>query len=193
MCCDSLKTALNSDKESLASRLEKSLRIVPDFPKPGIRFRDLTPALQDAALCSDILGWMEAHARSSEIDVVAGIESRGFFFGFALAQRLGLPFVPIRKEGKLPSATFRVVYQLEYGEAALEIHRDALKPGARVLIHDDLHATGGTLMAATQLVRKCNALPALALVLTDLAFLRGPGASLQADFPLVSLVTLNCF
>lgn len=189
MYSQSLKAALSFDKTELAQRFEKALRLVPDFPKPGVLFRDLMPVLKDPLLCADILAWMAAEVEPYQPSAIAGIESRGFFFGFALAQRLSLPFIPIRKEGKLPAATYRATYQLEYGEAVLEIHQDAFKPNDRVVIHDDLLATGGTLGAAAELIRQCGARPVLALMLSDLAYLRRKDSTHVSEMPLVSLYT----
>lgn len=187
MSSESLKAALSSEKTELTRRFESALRLVPDFPRSGVLFRDITPVLHDPALCADILDWMATAAASFKPTAIAGIESRGFFFGFALAQKLGLPFVPLRKEGKLPAATYRAAYQLEYGKASLEIHQDALKPEDRVVIHDDLLATGGTLNAATELIRQCGARPVLALVLTDLGLQRLDSVRGEPDVPLLSL------
>lgn len=154
-------------------RLLDAIRTVPDFPKPGIMFRDITTLLKDPAafrLATDLLA---DRYRTAQIGVVAGIESRGFILGAALADRLGVGFVPIRKPGKLPAATLRQSYELEYGTDAVEIHRDALQPGARVLLHDDLLATGGTLSAACSLVDSLGGVIAGIAVLIELSFLNG--------------------
>lgn len=187
MSSEFLKTALSSEKTELAQRFEKALRLVPDFPVRGVLFRDLMPVLQNPLLCNDILDWMAAVVEPFKPTAIAGIESRGFFFGFALAQKLCLPFVPLRKEGKLPAATYRASYRLEYGEAALEIHQDALQSSDRVVIHDDLLATGGTLSAAAELVRQCGAKPVLALVLTHLGLQQRRYIERKMDIPVISL------
>jgi adenine phosphoribosyltransferase len=137
--------------------LEEKIRCIPDFPKPGILFRDITTLLLDAAAFCEVIDRLEAHYKDKKIDKVVGIESRGFIFGAPLALRLGCGFVPIRKPGKLPSETAYVEYSLEYGTDRIEIHLDAIRPGDRVLIVDDLLATGGTAAAARSLVEKLGA------------------------------------
>jgi adenine phosphoribosyltransferase len=138
----------------ISTKLENSLRDIADFPKPGILFKDITPILKDASLCTEVIDEFVSRLEGIQIDVIAGIESRGFLFGLMLANKLGIPFVPIRKKGKLPFNTVAESYDLEYGSATLEIHTDAIFSGQRVLIHDDLLATGGTVGAATRLVQK---------------------------------------
>jgi adenine phosphoribosyltransferase len=155
------------------NELKKLIREVPDYPKPGILFYDLTTLLQDKEgfhiliekLCDKFVG--------KHIDIVAGIEARGFIFAPALAYRLGAGFVPIRKPSKLPWKTAQVTYQLEYGTDKLEIHRDAVKPGERVLLCDDLLATGGTAAAATELIRNLGGEIAGAAFAVELNFLQG--------------------
>eukprot|EP01136_Pigoraptor_vietnamica_P004546 Opistho-1_new@34986 len=141
----------------LETKIKQTLRDVVDFPKPGIIFKDITPVLKDPILCAEITSALVNQLKTIQIDVVAGIESRGFLFGLALAQALNVPFVPIRKAGKLPYKTIQQSYHLEYGSATLEVHQDAFEPGQQVLIHDDLLATGGTVIAASQLVKQLNA------------------------------------
>lgn len=136
------------------TKLENAIRDIADFPKPGIVFKDITPILKDASLCTEVIEEFVSQLDGIQIDVIAGIESRGFLFGLMLANRLGIPFVPIRKKGKLPFKTVEEPCELEYGSAILELHTDAIQPGQRVLIHDDLLATGGTVSAATRLVQK---------------------------------------
>ncbi|HEX2616933.1 MAG TPA: adenine phosphoribosyltransferase, partial [Flavobacteriales bacterium] len=122
----------------LKSRLEAAIRAVPDFPKPGILFRDITPVLEDPLLCrAAVEGFREA-LQATPIDAIAGIESRGFLFGMPLALALGVPFITVRKKGKLPYRTVSYKYDLEYGSAEVEMHVDVIKPGMRVLVHDDL-------------------------------------------------------
>lgn len=153
--------------------LTEKIRTVPDFPRPGIRFKDITPILQDPAtlrLAVDVLG---RHYEGAGIEIVVGVESRGFILGAPLALRLGAGFVPIRKRGKLPAAVRRAEYALEYGTDVVEIHADAITPGTRVLIHDDLLATGGTLNAAIQLVEGLGGIVVGVGVLIELAFLGG--------------------
>jgi adenine phosphoribosyltransferase len=132
--------------------LKQYIRDVQDFPQPGVLFRDITPLLQNPGALSFVVQTLTNRYQSAGIDVVIGIESRGFIFGTPLAYNLRLPFVPIRKPGKLPAARMSVEYALEYGEGQLDIHQDAIKPGQSVLIVDDLLATGGTAAAAAQLV-----------------------------------------
>ncbi|MCA9534844.1 MAG: adenine phosphoribosyltransferase [Myxococcales bacterium] len=159
--------------------VEGLIREVPNFPKPGILFKDITPLLADAEGFATAVTLMFESTSDLEVDTVVGIESRGFLFGVALATTLGCGFVPVRKPGKLPAATLTVSYELEYGRDSLEIHRDALRPGARVLIVDDLLATGGTAAATVELVEKAGGQVAGVAVLIDLAFLGG-SAKVQA-------------
>lgn len=140
----------------LEEELRSVIRAVPDFPKRGIVFRDITPVLMEPSLCGRVLDAMANIYSKQEIDKIAGIDSRGFLFGFMLAQRLGKPFVMVRKKGKLPYDTLQHAYELEYGSAEIEIHTDAVEPGEKVLIHDDLLATGGTADAAAHLVKKAG-------------------------------------
>lgn len=135
-------------------KIEDYIRHIPDFPKPGIDFRDITPLLADYAATEEALNRLVGMLKGAHIDKVVAIESRGFFFGFLLANRLKVGFVPIRKPGKLPFETFKEPYALEYGLDALEIHQDAIKKGEQILLHDDVLATGGTARAAAKLVEK---------------------------------------
>ena len=157
----------------LADKIKQTLRDVPDFPKPGIIFKDITPVLKNAELCTEITAALALQLKDVKIDVVAGIESRGFLFGLALAQALNVPFVPIRKAGKLPYKTIKESYYLEYGSATLEVHEDAFTVGQQVLIHDDLLATGGTVVAASKLVEQLGAKVAGYSFLISLDFLNG--------------------
>jgi adenine phosphoribosyltransferase len=134
--------------------LKQLIRTVPDFPKPGILFYDITTLLKDKTGFAQLIDAFAAHYIGKDIDVVLGIEARGFIFGPALAYRLNAGFVPVRKPKKLPAPTAKVSYDLEYGTDSLEIHLDAIQPGQRVLIVDDLLATGGTMQATVQLVEK---------------------------------------
>ncbi|MBX3462692.1 MAG: adenine phosphoribosyltransferase [Planctomycetes bacterium] len=148
------------------------LRDVPDFPKPGILFKDITPLLADAQAMATAIGRL-AGFDFGRVDKVAAIESRGFLFGVPLAMRLGKGFVPVRKPGKLPWKTSRVEYVLEYGSDAVEIHQDAVHPGERVLLVDDLLATGGTMAAACELVQSCGGVVAGCAFVVELCFLPG--------------------
>ena len=147
------------------------LRDVPDFPRPGILFKDITPVLANAAAFAAAIGEMAAPWREENLDAVVGIESRGFILGAALALELGIGFVPARKPGKLPALTLSLEYALEYGSDRLHIHADALPPGARVIVVDDVLATGGTLKAALALTRQQGAEVVGAAVLLELGFL----------------------
>ena len=149
------------------------IRDIPDFPKPGVVFKDITPLLRDAAALRDVIGALADTVRGERIDAVAAIESRGFIFGAALATALGAGFVPIRKPGKLPARTVGVDYALEYGTDRLEIHADAFAPGARVVLIDDVLATGGTLLAAKDLIKAVGGELVAATVVIELAFLDG--------------------
>ena len=137
---------------NLQERIRKTVRDISDFPKPGILFKDITPILADAQLCRDITDAMYEHFKSEKIDGIVGVESRGFLFGMMLAQKFNIPFIPIRKKGKLPHKTIAFDYELEYGMATIEMHTDAVNSGNNILIHDDLLATGGTASAAGSLV-----------------------------------------
>ena len=160
----------------LSDRIRSAIRDVEDYPRPGIVFKDITPVLADAALTRDIVGFMVDAYRDKSIDVVAAIEARGFILGSILAYELGCKFVPVRKAGKLPYTTHKRRYDLEYGAAEIEIHTDAIDPGSRVLIHDDLLATGGTAVAAGKLVQESGGDIAAFSFLVNLSFL--PGAAL---------------
>jgi adenine phosphoribosyltransferase len=157
----------------LAETLKKVIRDVPDFPKPGIIFKDITPILLDAELTRNIVDEMAKQVKPLNIDAIVGIESRGFWFGIMLANRLDIPFIPIRKKGKLPYKTLSYKYDLEYGSAEIEIHEDAIKPNWNVLIHDDLLATGGTACAAAELIKIQNANVAGFSFVVNLEFLNG--------------------
>lgn len=138
-------------------KLKGTIRDVPDFPSPGILFKDLAPVFLDIPLCKDLIRVLVEAYSDNRPDCIAAIESRGFFFGFALAIELGVPFVPVRKKGKLPGEVVSVAYELEYGTAEIEVQKGAIKPGMKVLVHDDLLATGGTALAAAHLVQRNNA------------------------------------
>lgn len=152
--------------------LSKFLRDVPDFPKPGILFKDITPMLASPEAMRAAIARLAAFD-FGKVDKIAAIESRGFLFGVPLALQLGLGFVPIRKPGKLPWKTNRVEYVLEYGTDAVEIHQDAVQDGERIVLVDDLLATGGTMTAACQLVEACGGVVAGCAFVVELGFLRG--------------------
>ncbi|HEY2329101.1 MAG TPA: adenine phosphoribosyltransferase [Verrucomicrobiae bacterium] len=156
-----------------AAEIESAIRNVPDFPKPGIQFKDITPVLADARLFAGAIDLLTEKHAPGTIDAVAGIDARGFIFAAAAAKKLNAGFVPVRKKGKLPFTTIEQDYALEYGHATVAIHTDALKPGARVLLIDDLLATGGTSAAAAALVQKLGAKIVEAVFLIELKFLNG--------------------
>jgi adenine phosphoribosyltransferase len=177
------------------SGLESALALiedVPDFPEPGIVFKDITPLLADHAALQTVVEALAAAGRDRAgrpvVDKVLGMESRGFILGAPVALALGVGFVPVRKAGKLPRATYAVSYALEYGDATLEVHRDALEPGDRVLLVDDVLATGGTARATMDLVEKCGAHVHAVAVLMELGFL--PGRQAVGDVALTTLLTV---
>lgn len=153
--------------------LKKLIRDVPDFPKEGIIFKDITTLLKDGPQFRKTVDLLAEHYNPAEIDLVLGVESRGFIFGAALAYKWGKPFIIVRKPGKLPAATVKEEYELEYGTDAIEIHRDAISKDQRVLIVDDLLATGGTVAAVTRLVEKLSGKIVGIAFLIELSFLKG--------------------
>jgi adenine phosphoribosyltransferase len=157
----------------LSSLLRERVRDVPDYPKPGVVFKDITPLLADhVAFAGAVDAVVAKHGRGT-IDKVVGIEARGFILAAPVAYHFGAGFVPVRKQGKLPGPTFEIPYALEYGEAVLEVQRDAFTPGDRVLIVDDVLATGGTVAATAELVRQAGGVLAGVSVLLELTFLEG--------------------
>jgi adenine phosphoribosyltransferase len=162
---------MSSTPESI--HLEDYIRDIEDFPQKGVLFKDITPLLQDAAAYHAAMERLAAHYAGAGIEMVIGVESRGFIFGAALAYLLHCGFVPVRKFGKLPAPTVGVEYALEYGTNVVEVHTDAIKPGQRVLIVDDLLATGGTVQAAIELVEKLHGHIAGIAFLVELTFLKG--------------------
>lgn len=157
----------------LESQIKKTIRDVPDFPKPGIVFKDITPLLSDVKLSKSITHSLAEYWEQRNLDVIVGIESRGFMWGHSLAQLLEIPFVPIRKKGKLPAESYSYSYDLEYGSAEIEIHKDAIIGGHNVLIHDDLLATGGTAIGAAELVKISGGEVAGFSFIVELTFLNG--------------------
>ena len=166
---------------------EKLIRDIPDFPKEGIIFKDITPVLSDRNAFREVIGRFTEFASELAPDVIVGIESRGFILASPLAVELGRGFVPVRKVGKLPSETVQCEYDLEYGTSAVEMHRDAIKPGQRVLIVDDLLATGGTAAASAELVKSLGGQVVGMLFLIELAFLSGRDK--LSDYNVKSFVT----
>jgi len=170
-------------------RIRAAIRDVPDFPKPGIIFKDITPVLSDPALFAAVLDTFADRYAPLGIDKVAGIESRGFIFGAPLAARIGAGFVPLRKFGKLPHRTMSQSFELEYGSETLEIHTDAVVPGERVVVVDDLLATGGTAAASARLVRQIGGEVVELAFLIELAFLSG--RSRLEGIPVYSMVRFD--
>jgi adenine phosphoribosyltransferase len=157
----------------MQEKIKQAIREIKDFPKQGIYFKDITPILKNPKLCEEIVAAILEKIGSNKPDAIACIESRGFWFGMLIAQKLQIPFVPIRKLGKLPYETMSYTYELEYGKATMEIHSDALKKGWNVLIHDDLLATGGTASAAAELILMQQAKIYGFCFIVDLSFLGG--------------------
>jgi len=162
-------------------QIEDYIRDIKDYPKPGVLFKDITPLLGNKEASEDCLNNLLDLIRDQKIDKVVGIESRGFFFGMLLAQKLNAGFVPVRKAGKLPFNTHVEPYSLEYGMDTLEIHEDAIAPGERVLLHDDVLATGGTARAACNLIKKCGGTIVQCNFIMTLDFLGGKNKIRQYD------------
>jgi len=157
----------------ITNQIKAAVRDIPDFPKPGIVFKDITPILKDPKLCEAIVDAFLEKLQGSRIDVVAGVESRGFLFGLTLATKLGVPFIPVRKAGKLPYTIRQKAYKLEYGTAVIEMHTDAFEPGQHILLHDDLLATGGTVTAASELIGEMGGVVSGFSFVVGLGFLNG--------------------
>lgn len=166
--------------------LKSRIRDIPDFPKEGIIFKDITTLLKDKEAFKKSINLLAGKFRKEGIELVVGVEARGFIFGAALAYKLGAGFIPVRKKGKLPSKTKSITYDLEYGKDVLEIHEDAIRPGARVLIVDDLLATGGTVKAVSELVKAEKAVIAGVAFLVELGFLKGKDK--LKDLPVYSVI-----
>ena len=170
--------------------LKAHIRTVPDWPAPGVQFRDITPLLQDPRVFRVLIDAFVHRYMDPSLkpDVVAGLDARGFILGSVVAYELGLGFVPIRKKGKLPFTTVEETYELEYGSATVELHTDAVRPGQRVLLIDDLIATGGTMMAGKKLLEKLGATVMEGAAIVDLPELGGSGRIKAAGLPLFTLV-----
>lgn len=173
---------------NLVQRIKDRVRNIPDYPIAGVQFKDITPVFLDYKLCADITDYLAAQA-AGKVDIVCGVESRGFLLGVQIAQKLQLPFVLIRKTGKLPGETIQMDYELEYGSASIEIHKGFIAAGQRVLIHDDLLATGGTAAATAQLIAKCAGIPSQFSFLIELEFLQGRARLEPFKSELVSVVS----
>lgn len=173
---------------SLQDQLKSIIQEVPDFPKPGISFKDITPILQRPDLFAQITEALLEDFKDLKVDYVAGIESRGFLFGPMLAEKLHVPFIPIRKKGKLPRKTISVSYELEYGSAELEMHAGDIAQGAKVLIHDDLLATGGTVAATSKLIHEAGGETIGYSFLVSLEFLNARNTLLKGNIPISALL-----
>ena len=171
----------------ISERLDKAIREVPNFPKEGINFKDITPLLMDAQLTNDIIDTFINQLNGIKLDAIVGIESRGFLFGFLLANKMGVPFIPIRKVGKLPGETLKYKYDLEYGSAEVEVHKSDINTGWNVLVHDDLLATGGTACAAAELIQRLGAKVAGFAFVVSLDFLNGKEKLKQYSDHIISL------
>ena len=159
-----------------ASLLDRRVRDIPDYPQPGVVFKDITPLLADHTAFAGVVDAIVGYRGAGTVDKVVGIEARGFIVAAPVAYHMGAGFVPVRKKGKLPSATYEQSYALEYGQATLEVHRDAFAAGDRVLIVDDVLATGGTAAATAKLVRRAGGVVVGVAVLIELGFLNGRAA-----------------
>ena len=167
--------------------LRSKIRVIPDFPKPGVSYKDITTLLKDGAALRYVVDLMAEYIADKPVDVIVGVESRGFLFGAPLAYKMGTGFVLVRKPGKLPAETVSVNYELEYGCDSLEIHKDAIEPGQRVLLVDDLLATGGTMLAAADLVKQLKGEITGFAFLVELAYLNG--REKLGDYDILTLVT----
>jgi adenine phosphoribosyltransferase len=174
---------------TIQEKIKAAIRDVPDFPKPGILFKDITPILENPVLCREIVHELALPYKNKDINAVIGVESRGFLFGMMLAQHLNVPFIPVRKAGKLPYQTISHSYTLEYGSATVEMHIDSIKPHWQVIVHDDLLATGGTAAAAAELVLKQHASVAGFSFLVELSFLNGHKTLEAYDASVESLIS----
>lgn len=170
-----------------AKRIDENIARVADFPKPGIQFKDITSLFQNPELCSEMV---DAFAEFSlgKVDAVCGIESRGFLFGILIAQKLNVPFVLVRKQGKLPPPTFSETYDLEYGNATIEVQPNYIENGQRFLIHDDVLATGGTAVATSELIKKCGGIPVQFSFIAELGFLNARPKLIPITHQIQSLV-----
>ncbi len=180
-----------SARAAASAALQRHVIDVPDFPEPGVVFKDITPLLGDPAGFASVIAALAEGGRDGDrvvVDKVVGMESRGFILGAPVALALGVGFVPVRKAGKLPRDTHSVSFDLEYGNATLEIHRDAMRAGERVLLVDDVLATGGTLAATRQLVESCGGVVHGVAMLMELSFL--PGREAVGDLPFTVLLTV---
>lgn len=171
----------------ISKKLNTAIRDVPNFPKEGIIFKDITPILLDAKLTKEVVSELAKNSKELKLDAIVGIESRGFWFGIMLANELNIPFIPIRKKGKLPYKTLSYKYDLEYGSAEVEMHEDAIQKNWNVLVHDDLLATGGTAKAAAELILMQGGSVAGFSFVVELDFLNGRNELLKYSKNIISL------
>ena len=157
----------------ISQKIHTAIREVPDFPKPGINFKDITTLLLNPILSNEIIDAFIERLKGKKIDAIVGVESRGFLFGFLLANKMNIPFIPIRKVGKLPGETLKFKYNLEYGSAEVEVHKSDIKKGWNIVVHDDLLATGGTACAASELIQNLGANIAAFTFVISLDYLNG--------------------
>ena len=183
----------HSSPQNISAYLKEHLRTVPDWPVPGVQFRDITPLLQNPEVFKVLIDAFVERYRDPALrpDVVAGLDARGFILGAVVAYQLGVGFVPIRKKGKLPFTTVEETYELEYGSATVELHSDAVKPGDRVLLIDDLIATGGTMLAGKKLLEKLGATVTEGAALVDLPELGGSAKLRESGLALFTLIDLG--
>ena len=172
----------------LSQKIQSVIRDVPDFPRPGIIFKDITPILMNSTLSEEVVYGMKQELNGVKIDAVVGVESRGFLFGMMLANVLGVPFVPVRKAGKLPYKVVSHQYELEYGAAEVEMHVDAIQKDWNVVLHDDLLATGGTAAAAAELIEKLGGKVSAFTFVIELGCLNGTEALKKYSDKMISLV-----
>jgi adenine phosphoribosyltransferase len=172
----------------ISKKIKDIIRSVSDFPKKGIHFKDITPLLLNPKISDEIVNEFINKLSHINIDAIVGVESRGFLFGFLLANKMGIPFIPIRKAGKLPSKTISIAYELEYGVSEIEIHIEDIQPGWNILIHDDLLATGGTALASCQLIEEANAKIAAFAFVVSLDFLNAKDKLIKYSKNIISLV-----
>lgn len=177
-------------KDERVKKVTDAIRSFPDFPKPGVLFRDIFSLTRNPLVFSDCISLLVEHIleKHKDVEVIAGVDSRGFIFGVLIALQLNVPFVPLRKKGKLPGETLRLSYSLEYGNDALEIQKDAVSPGTKVIIVDDLLATGGTMKAAVQLLKQAKADVLEAVVVLELSDLAGKA---QIPIDIFSLIPVS--
>ncbi|OUV74696.1 MAG: adenine phosphoribosyltransferase [Flavobacteriales bacterium TMED123] len=171
----------------ISQKIDLAIRQVPNFPKPGINFKDITPLFLDSGLSCEIVDAFIERLQGQKVDAIVGIESRGFLFGFLLANRMGIPFVLIRKVGKLPGETLKYKYDLEYGSAEVEVHKSDIQKDLNIVIHDDLLATGGTACAAAALIQQLDAKVVGFAFVVSLDFLNGKEKLIQYSDNIISL------